>query len=97
MRHPEVVRKAQKEIDEIIGSEHLPNLEDRADLPYIECIIKEVHRYATDFPWDPLWLIVVAEESTLLHRLVRNTQSTLHVEILNYLNLRHTARINGGR
>ena len=43
-RHPEVAKKAQTEIDEVIGSDQLPSLQDRADLPYIDCILKEVMR-----------------------------------------------------
>lgn len=32
--HPEVQRKAQAEIDAVIGNDRLPNFEDREDLPY---------------------------------------------------------------
>ena len=45
IRHPEVAKKAQAEIDRVIGNERLPTFEDRASLPYIDCILKEVHRY----------------------------------------------------
>lgn len=45
-QHPEIQKKAQAELDKIIGTEHLPTLEDREDLPYIECIMKEVLRCA---------------------------------------------------
>lgn len=43
--HPEVVERAQAEIDQVIGSERLPTLEDRGKLPYIDCIVREVYRY----------------------------------------------------
>lgn len=43
--HPEVVKRAQAEIDQAIGSERLPTLEDRGKLPYIDCIVREVYRY----------------------------------------------------
>lgn len=44
--HPEVAVKAQKEIDNIIGSkpERLPTREDRDNLPYLECVLKELYR-----------------------------------------------------
>lgn len=32
--HPEVVTKVQKEIDNIVGSDRLPNFTDRPRLPY---------------------------------------------------------------
>ena len=44
IRHPEVLLKAQAEIDEVLGHDHLPTLEDRPNLPYIDCLLKEVLR-----------------------------------------------------
>jgi hypothetical protein len=44
--YPHVVAEAQKEIDESVGNDRLPTLDDRARLPYIDCILKEVFRYA---------------------------------------------------
>ena len=43
--HPDVYKKAQEEIDRVIGSERLPDFEDREQLPYLECVLKEVVRY----------------------------------------------------
>ncbi|KAL0567565.1 hypothetical protein V5O48_014425 [Marasmius crinis-equi] len=42
---PEVQRKAQEEVDRVIGRDRLPSLEDIDDLPYIQALIKETHRY----------------------------------------------------
>ena len=47
--YPEAMRKAQKEIDQVIGTDQLPTLEDRPDLPYVECLVKEVIRYISTF------------------------------------------------
>lgn len=48
VHHPEVVAKAQREIDSVIGSnpERLPTPEDRSHLPYIKSVLKELYRYA---------------------------------------------------
>ena len=43
--HPEIQRKAQREIDNVIGQGRLPEMADRGDLPYVDCVIKEVLRY----------------------------------------------------
>ena len=43
--HPEAVRKAQSELDEVIGQDRLPTLEDAANLPYCLAFIKEVLRW----------------------------------------------------
>ncbi|KAL0768893.1 hypothetical protein CaCOL14_008201 [Colletotrichum acutatum] len=42
---PEVQKKAQEEIDCVIGSARLPTIDDYQDLPYIRCCIKESLRW----------------------------------------------------
>ena len=42
MRYPEVQRRAQMEIDNVLGTERLPQLEDVTNMPYVQAIIKEV-------------------------------------------------------
>jgi hypothetical protein len=42
---PEVQRKAQAEIDAVIGTDRLPVSADKARLPFIEAVIKETHRW----------------------------------------------------
>ncbi|KAL0931244.1 cytochrome p450 oxidoreductase [Colletotrichum truncatum] len=43
--YPDIQKKAQAEIDRVIGSERLPNLDDRENLPYIEALLSEVFRW----------------------------------------------------
>lgn len=43
--YPEVLQKAQKEIDSVVGTNRLPNFDDRENLPYVEALIKEVLRW----------------------------------------------------
>lgn len=47
---PEVQRKAQEEIDRVVGTGRLPRFEDRDNLPYIESVVKEVYRWHTVTP-----------------------------------------------
>ncbi|KAF8558813.1 cytochrome P450 [Imleria badia] len=42
---PEAQKKAQAEIDAVIGSDRLPNFTDRESLPYVEALAKEVVRW----------------------------------------------------
>jgi len=42
--HPEVQRKAQEEIDRVLGHDRLPSAQDKKDLPYVNAIMKEVVR-----------------------------------------------------
>ncbi|KAK5640553.1 hypothetical protein RI129_011364 [Pyrocoelia pectoralis] len=39
--YPEVQRKAQEEIDRVIGRDRLPTLNDRPNLQYVECVVLE--------------------------------------------------------
>ncbi|KAG9091821.1 hypothetical protein FS749_016223 [Ceratobasidium sp. UAMH 11750] len=47
---PEAQKKAQREIDLVIGQERLPTMEDRARLPYIERLIQELLRWRPIVP-----------------------------------------------
>lgn len=42
---PEVLRKAQQEIDAVLGLGQLPDFEDEESLPYITAIVKETMRW----------------------------------------------------
>jgi len=43
--HPEVQRKAQAEIDRVVGNDRLPTSADQPNLPYIDALVKEVLRW----------------------------------------------------
>jgi cytochrome P450 len=43
--HPEAQKKAQEEIDRVVGRHRLPNFEDRDSLPYVNAVVKEVLRW----------------------------------------------------
>ena len=47
---PDVQKKAQDEIDKIIGNDRLPALEDFDNLPYLRAVTDEVHRYRPALP-----------------------------------------------
>ncbi|KAF5310107.1 hypothetical protein D9619_010511 [Psilocybe cf. subviscida] len=50
MLNPGLLRRAQGEIDEVVGSDRLPTFSDRENLPYIECIFKESLRWGVPVP-----------------------------------------------
>jgi cytochrome P450 len=43
--HPSVLRKAQTELDSVVGSERTPNFGDEANLPYLRALCKETLRW----------------------------------------------------
>ncbi|CCM01268.1 uncharacterized protein FIBRA_03317 [Fibroporia radiculosa] len=46
--YPEVQKKAQEEIDSLVEPGRLPNFSDRSKLPYLDALLKEIHR------WNPV-------------------------------------------
>lgn len=48
---PDVQARARAEIDAVIGTERLPNMMDRAKLPYIEAMVHETIRWHTVSPF----------------------------------------------
>ncbi|XP_033763832.1 steroid 17-alpha-hydroxylase/17,20 lyase-like [Pecten maximus] len=48
--NPEIQKKAQMEIDQAVGRDRLPGLEDRPSMPYTEAVLHEVMRMGTVSP-----------------------------------------------
>ena len=48
---PEAMRKAQKELDDVVGSSRLPGLEDKDRLPYVNALVDETQRWRTISPF----------------------------------------------
>ncbi|KAF8592262.1 cytochrome P450 [Ramaria rubella] len=48
--HPEAQQKAQAELDEVLGVDRLPTLEDRAHLLYVNALCEEVQRWRPALP-----------------------------------------------
>ena len=57
------LRKAQAEIDRVVGSDRLPALDDYENLPYIRCCIKESMRW---MPHSPPWCASCCDQGGLL-------------------------------
>jgi len=49
-RNTHVVKKAQKQLDDVLGGGRLPEHSDMDDLPYITAIIKEIFRWSPPVP-----------------------------------------------
>ena len=43
--YPDVQRKAQTEIDRVVGNSRLPEFSDQDALPYVRAVLKEVLRW----------------------------------------------------
>lgn len=42
--NPQELKKAQEEMDLVVGRDRLPTIDDRPSLPYLECVLKETLR-----------------------------------------------------
>jgi cytochrome P450 len=50
INHPDVLSKVQREMDSVVGPSRLPTFEDRASLPYLDCVMSEVLRTSAAVP-----------------------------------------------
>ena len=50
IHYPEVMRKAQAELDAVVGRERTPRFEDKENLPYIRAVIRETLRWRPPGP-----------------------------------------------
>ena len=48
--YPEVQAKAQAEVDAVVGTDRLPTLQDRNQLPYVNAICAELLRWLPAVP-----------------------------------------------
>ncbi|TBU57403.1 cytochrome P450 [Dichomitus squalens] len=50
IQHPEILQKAQKEIDAVVGNARLPTFSDRPHLPYVNAVVSEALRISSPVP-----------------------------------------------
>jgi hypothetical protein len=52
---PQVQRRAQAELDAVVGRDRLPTFDDKQHLPYIEAMCKELMRWLMVAPIGTVW------------------------------------------
>ena len=63
--YPEIQKKAQAEIDSVVGPNRLPDFNDRPSLPYINAVVKESSRWNVAAPIGRPFDIIVATLVTI--------------------------------
>ena len=59
--YPDVQKKAQAEIDAVVGPNRLPDFQDRSSLPYINAVVKESSRWNLVLPFGRAFdMIIIA-------------------------------------
>ena len=64
--YPEVQKKAQAEIDAVVGPNRLPDFHDRPSLPFINAVLKESSRWNLVVPLGRPFIIITTGISTIL-------------------------------
>lgn len=84
--YPAVYKKAQAEMDRVIGRDRLPELNDRDSLPYLEAIVLEIFRYVCILSFFSIFtnIIIVQMASSC-----RNRCDAYHVGMIFLFKLRH--------
>ena len=74
-RHPDAQKRAQKELDNVLGPHELPSFEHRARTPYVESLLKEVIRWGAPVTFGahshPAKLHALMDLAAMPHRLTR--------------------------
>ena len=51
LNYPDVMKRCQSEIDEVIGRHRAPSMKDKASLPYVESTLLEIQRVTSIAPF----------------------------------------------
>ena len=94
--HPDIAKKAQAELDRVVGDERLPVLADRPSLPYLNALVLEVFRWHAVAPAGML-IPFVLSKSNLGHAQVCRIFATTMIfsKVISFLKGQWLSPISG--
>ena len=51
LNYPDVMKRCQAEIDDVLGQHRAPSMKDKASLPYVEATLLEIQRMTSIAPF----------------------------------------------
>jgi len=72
--YPDVMKKAQAELDAVVGRDRVPTFEDHEDLPYIRAMVKEVLRWRPILPLGAFYFSEYRHVSLLNMSFISNSE-----------------------
>ena len=75
VKNPRIWRRAQAEIDATLGTDRLPEYEDRPSLPYVDAILQEVFR------WNPVAPLGESSETSHFRYILMHLEAVPHATI----------------
>jgi cytochrome P450 len=72
VHYPDVMRKAQAQIDSVVGRDRVPTFADRPHLPYLRALVKELLRWR---PAGPMGMQISRHCELLLIYSRRNSET----------------------
>ena len=72
LNYPDVMKRCQAEIDDVLGQHREPSMKDKASLPYLESTLLEIQRMASIVPFGvcaPSWPVLFPLGYVVLHGL----------------------------
>ena len=85
---PDVLERAQEEIDRVVGQDRLPSFSDRSNLPYIDALVKESFRWWNVAPISTFFNHLIFKQLRLRHQYFRLDFPHLAVEEDTYMGYR---------
>ncbi|KAF7369234.1 putative cytochrome P450 [Mycena venus] len=79
--YPEAQKKAQEEIDRVVGEHRMPTLDDLEHMPYVRAMILETHRFRPVAPFGIPHCTLAAEEASNYKGYVIPAGSTIYINV----------------
>uniref|UniRef100_A0A673JS04 Cytochrome P450 2G1-like n=1 Tax=Sinocyclocheilus rhinocerous TaxID=307959 RepID=A0A673JS04_9TELE len=83
IKHPHIQEQMQREIDQVIGQNRIPTMDDRKSLPFTDAVIHEVQRYLDIVPLNVPHYATrdISFRGYIIPKVRMNTYSVFHITV----------------